>query len=310
MARKLPPKIRISAPVTPFSEKGDFMADAYAEIIRWHLKHGTRGFLVAADNGEHWALSLKEIRQIAEITMRESKGKLPVYVGAWAITEREAIERAAAAAEGGAYGLCVKPQHYVHSWTDATEADVVGRFEAVYKATRLPQMVYNSPNRTGVNITHDLLRKILDVVDADCLKDTSYDPGFISQRVLQFHDKLSVLVGTNAFFASNMMLGAGGFIGSQADLLGDEADRFYDFQTMSEAERRALVACYNELAHCTNRVGTIPAGYKAALNMIGLPAGHLRDPLKPISAEQSEMLRATLTKWGILKGDAAKRAAD
>lgn len=86
MARKLPPKIRISAPVTPFSEKGEFLPDAYTEIIRWHLRHGTRGFLVAADNGEHWALSPKEIREIAEITMREAKGDLPVYVGAWAIT--------------------------------------------------------------------------------------------------------------------------------------------------------------------------------------------------------------------------------
>lgn len=310
MARRLPPKIRISAPVTPFSEKGEFLPDSYAEIIRWNLKHGTRGFLVAADNGEHWALSTKEIRQIAEITMRESKGKLPVYVGAWAITEREAIERAAAAAEGGAYGLCVKPQFYVHSWTDATEQDVVGRFEAVYKATKLPMMVYNSPNRTGVNITHDLLRKIIDAVDADCLKDTNYDPGFITQRVLQFHDKLSVLVGTNAFFSSNMALGAGGFIASQADLLGDQADRFYDFDKMSEAERRELVTCYNELAHCTNRVGTIPASYKACWNLMGLPAGHLRDPLKPVSPEQLEMLRATLAKWGILKDNAAKRAAD
>jgi hypothetical protein len=43
---------------------------------------------------------------------------------------------------------------------------------------------------------------------------------------------------------------------------------------------------------------------------MGLPAGHLRDPLKPVSSEQLEMLRATLTKWGILKDNAAKRAAD
>ena len=92
--------------------------------------------------------------------------------------------------------------------------------------------------RLGNGVTHDLLRKIIEVVDADCLKDTSYEPAFVSQRVLQFHDKLSVLVGTNAFFFSNMLLGAGGFIGSQADLFGDRADRFYDFEKMTEAERR------------------------------------------------------------------------
>jgi 4-hydroxy-tetrahydrodipicolinate synthase len=171
-------------------------------------------------------------------------------------------------------------------------------------------MVYNSPNRTGVNITHDLLRKIIDVVDADCLKDTSYEPAFVSERVLQFHDKLSVLINTNAFFFSNMMLGAGGFIGTVADLFGDQADRIYDFETMTEAERRDIVTANNEVGHCINYFGTIPASYKAAWNMMGLPAGYLRDPLKPISAEQMDKLRATLVKWGVLKGNMAKQAAE
>jgi dihydrodipicolinate synthase/N-acetylneuraminate lyase len=43
-------------------------------------------------------------------------------------------------------------------------------------------------------------------------------------------------------------------------------------------------------------------------NMMGLPAGHLRDPLKPLSAEQTEKLRAVLTKWGILKDGMAQAA--
>ena len=202
---KLPDQVRISAPVSPFTDKGDFMPDAYAELIRWYVERGTRGFLVAADNGEHWTLSVEEIARITEITMKESEGKLPVYVGAWAITERETIERAEAAANAGAYGLCVKPQFYVHSWADATEADIIGRFEAVAKAVPLPMMVYNSPNRTGVNISHELLHKICDVVEADCLKDTSGDANFLLQRVLQFKDKLSVLVG-GSFFYTGMLL--------------------------------------------------------------------------------------------------------
>jgi 4-hydroxy-tetrahydrodipicolinate synthase len=308
MARTLPDRIRISAPVTPFSEKGDFMEDAFAEMIRWHVRHGTRGFLVAGDNGEHWALSTREIRRIAEITTKESGGRMPVYVGAWAITEREAIERAAAAAEGGAYGLCVKPQSYVHSWAPATEADVVGRFEAVAKAVPLPMMIYNSYNRTGVNISHEVLHRICDVADAECLKDTNGDANFLMGRVLQFHDKLSVLVGGN-FFYTGMLLGAGGAIGTVLDLFGDEADRMFEFETMTPEERREHIVKNNEIGHAINYFGTIPAAYKAAWNMMGLPAGRLRDPLKPISAEQEAKLRAVLEKWGVPLAGAASPAA-
>ena len=305
---KLPERIRISAPVTPFTEKGEFMPDAFAEIVRWLVERGTRGFLVAADNGEHWALSLKEIAQITEITTKESGGKLPVYVGAWAITEREAIERAEAAANAGAYGLCVKPQFYVHSWTEASEADIVGRFEAVAKAVPLPMMVYNSPNRTNVQITHEILHKICDVVEADCLKDTNGDANFLVQRVLQFKDKLAVLVGGN-FFYTGMLLGAGGTIGTVLDLFGHDADKIFEFETMSTDERREHIVKNMEIGHCTNYFGTIPAAYKAIWNMMGLPAGHLRDPLKPITPEQEDKLRDTLVKWGVLDQSPATQAA-
>jgi 4-hydroxy-tetrahydrodipicolinate synthase len=305
---KLAERIRISAPVTPFTERGDFMPDAFTEIIRWYLEHGTRGFLIAADNGEHWALSTEEIAQITQITMRESGGQLPVYVGAWAITERETIERAEAAANAGAYGLCVKPQSYVHTWAPATEADVIGRFEAVAKAVPLPMMIYNSYNRTGVNISHEFLHKICDVVDAECLKDTNGDANFLMQRVLQFSEKLSVLVGGN-FFYTGMLLGAGGMIGTVADLFGHDADRIFDFEAMSVPERREWQIKNNEVGHVINYYGTIPTAYKAAWNMMGLPAGHLRDPLRPLAPEQEAGLREVLTKWGILARDTPRRRA-
>lgn len=303
MAR-LPARIRISAPVTPFSQTGEFMPDAFAQIIRWHLDHGTRGFLVAGDNGEHWALSPQEIGQITAITMRETRGTVPVYVGAWAITEREAIERAEAAANAGAYGLCVKPQPYVHTWAEATREDVVGRYAAIARAVPLPVMVYNSPNRTGVNISHDTLHAICDVTNVECLKDTNRDAGFLMQRVLQFHDRLSVLVGGGANFYTGMLLGGGGIIGTVADLFGHDADRMFDFEKMTAEERRTLLVRSLEIGNAINYFGTIPAAYKAAWNMMGLPAGHLRDPLRPLIPEQETELRRILVKWEVLDGHA------
>lgn len=305
MAKRRLENIRICAPVTPFAANGDFMPDAYEELVHWHLDHGAGGFLVAADNGEHWALSLKEIAQITNITMRVTGGKLPVYVGAWAITEREAIERASAAADAGAYGLCVKPQFYVHSWSPATEADVVGRFEAVAKAVPLPMMVYNSYNRTNVNISHDMLHRICDVAHAECLKDTNGDISFLIERVLRFHDKTAVLMNEGQFFMG-MMIGAAGVISTVSDLFTTEANRMFDYKEMTVEERREWQLKQNELGRAVSYFGTIPAGYKAALNMMGLPAGHLRDPLRPLSPKQEEELSSLLVKWGIIEAPASQ----
>jgi len=146
------------------------------------------------------------------------------------------------------------------------------------------------------------------VVEADCLKDTNGDANFLLQRVLQFKDKLAVLVGGN-FFYTGMLLGAGGTIGTVLDLLGHDADKIFEFETMSTDERREHMVKNMEIGHCTNYFGTIPASYKAIWNMMGLPAGHLRDPLKPITLEQEGKIRDTLVKWGVLDKSLATRAA-
>jgi hypothetical protein len=43
--------------------------------------------------------------------------------------------------------------------------------------------------------------------------------------------------------------------------------------------------------------------------MMGLPAGHVRDPLRPISPEQQRDLAGLLVKWGVIERPAARQAA-
>lgn len=297
--RKIPVG-RYPAPVAPFSQSGDFMPDAFAELLRWYIPRGAKGFLIAGDNAEHWSLTPQEIGQMTEIAMRETKGRMPVYVSAWAISERETIARAEAAAKAGAYGLCVKPQFYIHAWTGASTADIVRRFEVVGKAVPLPMMVYNSPNRTGVNITQEALAAICDVVEVEALKDTSHDTQHLIRNVLQFHDRLSVLLSESVFM-TGMLLGGGGTIGTGLDLFPN-ADRIFEFERMSPEERRQLQRWMTEVASVINRTGTIPAAYKAAFNMLGLPGGYLREPVPNLTPEQEAKVRDLLVRWGALAG--------
>jgi 4-hydroxy-tetrahydrodipicolinate synthase len=53
---------------------------------------------------------------------------------------------------------------------------------------------------------------------------------------------------------------------------------------------------------------TPPAAIKGALNMVGLPAGVPRDPVKPLMPREEAHIRDILTQVGILDGPVAKRA--
>ncbi len=137
---------QVIAPVTPFGAKGELLVDAYGEIIRWHLDCGVGGFLVAGDNGEAWALTRDELGRVTRAAVETVKGRVPVFVGASAITAAESTALAAVAAEAGADGLCLQPQSYV---LGGTGTEIVGRFQAVHKAVPLWSWPAKNSYRAG-----------------------------------------------------------------------------------------------------------------------------------------------------------------
>lgn len=186
--------------------------------------------------------------------------------------------------------MCVKPPHYVHTWAEASRADIVGRYQAITRVVPPSMMLYNSPNRVEV------------------LKDTNPDANFLMQRVLQFGGRMPVLV-RGAFFYTGMLLGAGGTIAMINDLFGHDADRMFDFEKMGVEERREFLIRELEVGHAITYLGSIPAAYKSASNMMGLPAGYLRDPLRPLTPEQETELRRVLAKWKALDDEGQRHEA-
>ncbi len=54
---------------------------------------------------------------------------------------------------------------------------------------------------------------------------------------------------------------------------------------------------------------TRPAAFKAALNMIGVPAGFPREPVQPLSPEGEARLRDVLSRRGVIEEPSAPRLA-
>ena len=64
-------QIHCPAPVTPFSARGDLMLDAYVEILRYYLDVvRVDAMMIAGDNGEGYALTDDELRQVTETAVR------------------------------------------------------------------------------------------------------------------------------------------------------------------------------------------------------------------------------------------------
>lgn len=287
----------IPAVVTPFDDSGQLMIDDFVELVRWHLANGVDGICVAGDNGEAWSLTLEERRRLAEVAVREAAGKVPVIMGASAITSRQTIALADVAAAGGVDALLLQPQSYV---LKATPAEIISRYRAVAEAVRVPIIAYNSPRRTGVNMDVPTLRAVCDVAPVVAVKEASRDFFHTTHVIEELGNRLAVLIGPSPFIFPGLALGARGFISSGPELLGGAALQIKELALQPpSAESRRLHFTLTSIYEALMETGTWPAALKAAHNLIGLRVGVPREPVGALPPDAEENLRRALLARGL-----------
>ncbi|MGH7103028.1 MAG: dihydrodipicolinate synthase family protein [Acetobacteraceae bacterium] len=288
----------VPAVVTPFSGSGEIMADAFGELVEWLIGNGANGICVAGDNGESWSLTAAERQRLTRLAVDRAAGRVPVIAGAGAATAGDAIRFARAASDGGADGLLLLPQTYV---LKASRPELLRRFEAVAKAVPLPIIAYNSPRRTGIELGLADLEALTGVAPIIGLKESSRD-FFHHSRVLHaIGGRISMMVGPSHYIFPGLALGARGFIATGPELLGPEAGRIMTLaREKPSAGQARLHHMLTVLYETLMASGTWPAALKAALGLLGQPAGFPRDPVLPLSAPETAKLRLTMQELGLL----------
>lgn len=283
--------------VTPFSETGALMLDCFEELLEWHIAQGAQGLCVGADNGESWALSTEELRQVARTAVKVAAGRVPVLVGAMGpatVQARGAIERAAAAAEAGAAAVMVSPQPYIDT---ATRSEVINRYAEVHRAVGIPLVAYNTPRHLNITLDAPTLRGICESAEIVGLKEASREFLHTTDIIREFGEKLCVFVGCGWLIMPGIAQGGRGFLSTGPDLLGRDAARIISLaQSAPSDEGRKLHQRVGRIYHSMLDLGlgTPPAPVKAALNLLGLPVGVPRAPIEPLSPEGVARMRGLL----------------
>ena len=111
---------------------------------------------------------------------------------------------------------------------------------------------------------------------------------------------ISILVGPCHFILPGIALGAKGFISTGPEFLGRDAGRLVQIgQSKPTAEYAALHYKLTVVYQLLMGTGTWPAAFKAALNLIGQPAGIPRDPVLPLAGDALDKIRRALDELGI-----------
>ena len=290
----------VPAIVTPFTPDGEIMEDAFREVARRLLAIGASGICIAGDNGESWTLGIEERKRLTRIAVEEVGSRIPIIMGASAPGSAQTIAYARAAQESGAAGVLVMPQPYV---LKATRTELLRRYEALAKAVDLPIIAYNTPRRSGIELSVDDIGAICDAAPIIGIKESHRDFFHHTHLLHRYGDRISVMTGPSHFILPCAALGARGFIATGPELLGKDAGRLIAVgQGPGDATYRDLHWKLTVIYQALMGTGTWPASLKAALNLLGWPAGVPRDPVMPLEPAALDKLRRTLDELGLLPG--------
>ena len=281
--------------VTPFS-KGKFDERAMAALIEFHIANGTQGIVPCGTTGESATLTPQEHERVVAVTVDVVNKRIPVIAGTGSNSTDEAIIFTKHAKAVGADGALLITPYY----NKPTQEGLFRHFEAVAKAVDLPQVLYNIPGRTSINMLPDTTARLSHIPSIIGIKEGSGSLQQVSEIIHRSKPGFLVLSGDDPLTLPMMSLGGKGVITVTANVAPTEMAHMVSAALKGDYERARtlhfkLTPLFGVLFLETN-----PIPVKAALAMMGKMSEEVRLPLTPLADEYRPKLREALKQAGIL----------
>jgi 4-hydroxy-tetrahydrodipicolinate synthase len=274
----------ITAMVTPFDEQGRVDEEAAVALMHHLADNGSDGLVICGTTGEASTLTDEEQLGMIELACREMRGRVKIIAGVGSNDTRHAVKLTERATELGPDALLSVNPYY----NRPGRRGILRHFAEVDRATDLPIVLYNIPQRTGEDMDNDLLAELAALEHVVAVKQAN-------AANLAPIDGLAIYAGNDDMLARVLDMGEPGGILTSSHLFGRQMRRMVD-----EPASRAQVDASLRDVYETMAIAPAACTLKAALAMIGLDAGEPRLPYVACDAGQQAQIRALLQRHGLL----------
>lgn len=293
----------LSAMVTPFHADGSLDVDGAARLAAHLVDHEEHdGLVVNGTTGESATTTDAEKDQVLRAVIEAVGDRATVIAGVGTNDTHHTIELARAAEKAGADGLLVVTPYY----NKPPQAGILQHFRSIADASALPVMVYDIPGRTGVAIETETMCRIGEHERIVAVKDAKGDLGETAWVIKR--TDLAYYSGEDKLTLPLLSVGAVGVVGVPTHVFGPETKRMILAHEGGDvAEARALhLQLLPAFCGFFRTQGVILT--KAALTLLGLPAGPVRPPLVTANAAELGRLREDCAEAGRTIGTADQMA--
>ena len=265
----------IVALVTPMNADGSLDIKSYNELLDFHIQNHSDGICVVGTTGEAATVDFDEHIYLIEQAVKFIRGRVPLIAGTGANSTKEAIYLTQAAKKAGADASLLVTPYY----NKPSQRGLVEHYKAIARAVNLPQILYNVPSRTGVDMENHTVIELSSVDNIVGIKDATGDISRIKAIKNEVNGNFSFISGDDLSFVEFLEEGGNGVISVTANVKPLEMHRICSLinnQSIYEAKQlNAKLA----LLHKAMFIESNPIPVKCILAYKGIIKPFMRLPM-------------------------------
>ncbi|SKA20021.1 dihydrodipicolinate synthase [Trichlorobacter thiogenes] len=285
----------IVAIVTPFTN-GTVDEKKLRELVDFQIENGTDAIVACGTTGESSTLDNEEHLNVIKIVFDQAKGRVPVIAGTGSNSTAEAIHLTREAKAIGVAGVLLVTPYY----NKPTQEGLYRHYLAIADAVEIPQILYNVPGRTAVNLLPETVARLAGHKNIVAIKEATGSLQQASEVLALCGDQIDVFSGDDFITFPMMACGAKGVISVTANIMpkaiGDLTDAFF----AGDLEKARQLHLQTLKINNAMFIESNPVPVKTALAMMGKCSDEVRLPLVPMSDANKAKLEAIMKEYKLI----------
>jgi len=283
----------IVALVTPMDKTGEINFSALKELVEFHIKSGTAAIVSVGTTGESATLNVDDHVKVVMKTLEFAAGRIPVIAGNGANSTSEAISLSKLFANSGIVaGLNVTPYY-----NKPTQEGLYRHFKAIAESCELPQILYNVPGRTAVDMLPETVARLSKIKNIIGIKEATGDLNRLAAIKALVADDFMLYSGDDATACDFILQGGHGVVSVTSNVAPVDMAKMCRAALDGQAQEAQMINTKLLSLHQNLFVEANPIPVKWACAELGLiPTADCRLPLTVLSDVYKSVVRDALTK--------------
>ena len=284
------------AMVTPMHDDGSVDWTALERLVEHHIAQGTDAIVSVGTTGESATLAHDEHGDVIARTVKAAAGRIPVIGGTGANSTSEAISLTRNAADAGVDACLLVVPYY----NKPPQEGLYQHFKAIAEAVAVPQILYNVPGRTAVDMQNDTTLRLAEIENIVAIKDATNDLDRGRDLIDRAPEGFLIYSGEDGTACELMLAGGKGTISVTANAAPNLMHRMCQAATSGDTDTAQQLNGQLADLHKAMFVQSNPIPAKWAVGQQGLIGGGIRLPLVPLAVQYHDEVRSAMNNAGVL----------